>query len=433
MSTRSRLARTPPLPARFARRVLAVAAAHHRLISRPNPPDPRWNNGWFTRYQHPVLTAAHTPLEWRYDLNPATNPRFLERLGVNAVFNSGAIEHHGRICLVTRIEGCDRKSFFGLAESRNGLNGFRFRGQPIAIPETDTPADNMYDMRLTAHEDGWIYGIFCVERQDPNARAGDLSSAVAQCGIVRTRDLESWIRLPDIKTPSPQQRNVVLHPEFVEGQYAFYTRPQDGFIEAGKGGGLGWGLAPDITNCVIQAETIIDERVYHTIKEVKNGAGAPPVRTPAGWLHLAHGVRSCAAGLRYVLYCFLTDLKDPSRRLAAPGGYFLAPFTLEEFVGDVSNVAFCNGLVARRNGDVLIYYGTADTRLHVARTHVDVLVDYVLNTPPDPLTTARCVAQRRNLCNRNEQFLGTRPGAAVATLLQPSRTSRFRARGHTPR
>lgn len=406
------------LPSQFATRVRAVAAAHAKLLKSPNKPDPRWDNGWFTRYQKPVLTGAHTPIEWRYDLNPATNPRFLERIGINAVFNSGAIEHNGKVCILARIEGYDRKSFFGLAESKDGITGFKFRGQPIAIPETDHPADNMYDMRLTAHEDGWIYGIFCVERKDPAAKPGDLSSAVAQCGVVRTKDLETWERLADIKTPSPQQRNVVLHPEFVDGQYAFYTRPQDGFIDAGKGGGLGWGLAKDITNVVIKKETIIDERAYHTIKEVKNGAGAPPIKTKAGWLHIAHGVRGCAAGLRYVLYCFLTDLKDPSKRIAAPGGFFLAPFGLDEFVGDVSNVAFCNGLVTRKNGDVFIYYGTADTRLHLAKTTVDTLVDYVLNTPEDPLQTAKCVAQRRELCAKNEAFLASKSGAAVAKLLK---------------
>ncbi len=418
MPTAKKSAPESTLPAPFAKRVRAVAAAHNKLIKRTNKPDPRWDNGWFTRYEHPVLTGAHAPIEWRYDLNPATNPRFLERLGVNAAFNAGAIEHDGKICVMARVEGNDRKSFFGLAESKNGVTNFKFRGQPVVIPETGDPADNMYDMRLTAHEDGWIYGIFCVERQDPNAPAGDLSSAVAQCGIVRSKDLENWERLPDIKTPSPQQRNVVLHPEFVKGQYAFYTRPQDGFINAGKGGGLGWGLAKDITKCVIKKETIIDERAYHTIKEVKNGAGAPPIKTRAGWLHVAHGVRGCAAGLRYVLYCFLTDLDDPSKRIATPGGFFLAPFGLDEFVGDVSNVAFCNGVVTRKNGDVFIYYGTADTRLHVATTTVDTLVDYVLNTPEDPLESAKSVAQRRELCAENDAFLATKSGAAVAKLLR---------------
>jgi 4-O-beta-D-mannosyl-D-glucose phosphorylase len=401
----------------FLSRLRLVARNHAALIKRPNAPDTRWDNGWFTRYKFPVLTGAHTPIEWRYDLNPETNPRFLERLGINAVFNAGAIEHDGKICILARIEGFDRKSFFGVAESRSGVSGFKFRGSPVLIPELDHPADNMYDMRLTAHEDGWIYGIFCVERKDPSAKPGDLSSAVAQCGIVRTRDLETWERLPDIQTPSPQQRNVVLHPEFVNGQYAFYTRPQDGFIDAGKGGGIGWGLAKDITQAVIKKETIIDERTYHTIKESKNGAGAPPIKTKAGWLHIAHGVRGCAAGLRYVLYAFLCDLNDPSKRIASPGGYFLAPFGLEEFVGDVSNVAFCNGLVTRKNGDVFIYYGTADTRLHVAKTTVDTLLDYVLNTPSDPLQTAKCVTQRRALVSANEKFLSTESGKGIARLL----------------
>jgi len=382
-------------------RVQDVTSRHQALIERPNLPDPAWDNGWFARYQYPVLTAAHVPLEWRYDFDPATNPRFLERLPVNAVFNAGAIECDGRICLVARIEGGDRKSFFGLAASDSGTDSFQFVGGPIVLPELDDPATNVYDMRLTRHEDGWIYGVFCVERRDPGAAQGDLSSAIAQCGLVRTRDLESWERLPDIKSASPQQRNVVLHPEFVQGQYAFYTRPQDGFINAGSGGGIGWGLAPDISHPLIGPESIIDERIYHTIKETKNGAGAPPIKTSAGWLHIAHGVRNCAAGLRYVLYAFLCDLKEPWRRIASPGGYFLAPWGTEEFVGDVGNVAFANGLVVRGSGQVFLYYATVDTRLHVATTDVDTLVDYVLNTPVDPLLSNACAAQRLALYDRN--------------------------------
>jgi len=380
-------------------------SAYRDVVSRANPVDERWNNGWFQRYRHPVLTAEHVPPSWRYDFDPKSNPLFLERLAVNAVFNAGAIELDGEVLVVARIEGADRKSFFGLAASRSGTEGFRFVGEPIEIPETDDPATNMYDMRLTLHEDGWIYGVFCVERKDPQAKPGDFSSAVAQCGIARTRDLRRWERLPDIRTPSAQQRNVVLHPEFVNGKYAFYTRPQDGFIDAGSGGGIGWGLADDITNAVITSESIVDGRAYHTIKEVKNGAGAPPIKTEKGWLHIAHGVRGCAAGLRYVLYVFMTDLREPWLKTASPGGLFLAPWGVEEFVGDVGNVAFCNGAVARKDGSVLIYYATADSRLHVASTTVDALVDYALNTPEDALRTAECVRQRRELVEKNRRLM----------------------------
>ena len=380
-------------------------SAYRDVVSRANPVDERWNNGWFQRYRHPVLTAEHVPPSWRYDFDPKSNPLFLERLAVNAVFNAGAIELDGEVLVVARIEGADRKSFFGLAASRSGTEGFRFVGEPIEIPETDDPATNMYDMRLTLHEDGWIYGVFCVERKDPQAKPGDFSSAVAQCGIARTRDLRRWERLPDIRTPSAQQRNVVLHPEFVNGKYAFYTRPQDGFIDAGSGGGIGWGLADDITNAVITSESIVDGRAYHTIKEVKNGAGAPPIKTEKGWLHIAHGVRGCAAGLRYVLYVFMTDLREPWLKTASPGGLFLAPWGVEEFVGDVGNVAFCNGAVARKDGSVLIYYATADSRLHVASTTVDALVDYAINTPEDALRTADCVRQRRELVEKNRRLM----------------------------
>lgn len=394
-------------------RLRAVSRAHRNLLSRPNPPEPGWDNGWFVRYRHPVLTAAHIPLEWRYDFDPAANPRFLERLAVNAVFNAGALEYDGRVHVLARIEGADRKSFFGHAVSGGGTENFRFVGEPLAIPDLEDPATNVYDMRLTRHEDGWIYGVFCVERPDPDRPPGDLSRAVAQCGIIRTKDFSGWERLADIRTPSPQQRNLVLHPEFVEGQYAFYTRPQDGFIDAGSGSGIGWGLAPDITRAVIEKEIIIDERIYHTIKETKNGAGAPPIRTPRGWLHIAHGVRACAAGLRYVLYAFLCDLREPWKKIASPGGYFLAPWGVEEFTGDVGNVAFCNGVVTRADATVLIYYATADTRLHVASTTVDTLVDYVLHTPPDALRSADCVAQRRELADHNRGVLATVPEIAA--------------------
>lgn len=393
----------------YMERVRTVCAAHESLLESSNEMDPRWNNGWFARYRRPVLTAEHIPLIWRYDFDPAQNPRFLERLGVNAVFNAGALEHDGKVHILARVEGVDRKSFFALAVSESGTDKFRFVGDPICFADAEDPATNMYDMRLTRHADGWIYGVFCVERADPQRKAGDLSSAVAQCGIVRTKDFTNWERLADIRTPSPQQRNVVLHPEFVDGQFAFYTRPQDGFIDAGSGSGIGWGLAPDITRAVIEKEVIIDERIYHTIKETKNGAGAPPIKTPQGWLHIAHGVRGCAAGLRYVLYAFLCDLREPWRKIASPGGYFLAPWGVEEFIGDVGNVAFCNGVVTRQDGTVLVYYATADTRLHVASTTVETLVDYVLNTPEDALRSMDCAAQRRDLAARNRSFHAANP------------------------
>ncbi|MGA2181575.1 MAG: glycosidase [Bryobacteraceae bacterium] len=372
--------------------------AHERLIQRRNEALPE-TNGWFQRYRYPVLTGAHTPLFWRYDLNPATNPFLMERMGINGVFNVGAMEWHGNVVLMGRVEGNDRKSFFAVAESATGVDGFRFWEYPVVMPETAEPETNVYDMRLTAHEDGWVYGLFCAERKDPAAPPGDLSSAVAQCGIARTRDLKTWERLDDLRTPSAQQRNCVLHPEFVNGQYGFYTRPQDSFIEAGRGGGIGWGLAPDIEHAVIADEAIIERREYHTINEVKNGLGPAPFKTDKGWLHLAHGVRNTAAGLRYVLYCFLCDLKDPHVVIARPGGYFLAPEG-EERVGDVSNVTFSNGWV-RRGNDVFIYYGASDTRTNVATTTIDRLLDYVLNTPPDPLRSALCVRQRMELIEKN--------------------------------
>ncbi len=376
-------------------------------MHRDNPVDPSWSNGVFARYRYPVLTAAHVPLAWRYDLNPATNPRALERLGVNAVFNPGAIEWGGKFCLVCRVEGTDRKSFFAIAESQSPTQGFRFRAEPLVLPETGNPDVNVYDMRLTAHEDGHLYGIFCTERKDPAAPPGDESSAVAQCGIVRTRDLHAWERLPDLQTASPQQRNCVLHPKFVNGQYAFYTRPQDGFISTGSGGGIGWGLASDIEHAVIKDEIVIDPKRYHTINEVKNGAGAPPIRTDRGWLHVAHGVRNTAAGLRYVLYVLLCDLDEPWRVTHRPGGYFLAPQG-EERIGDVSNVVFCNGLIARQNGDVFIYYASSDTRIHVAATSVEALLDYATHTPADPLRSAACVQQRLALIRANAAYLAGR-------------------------
>jgi 4-O-beta-D-mannosyl-D-glucose phosphorylase len=379
--------------------------AHEDLIQRPNEPLDD-SNGWFQRYRHPVLTGAHAPLFWRYDLDPVTNPFLMERIGVNAAFNVGAMEWNGKIVLMARVEGTDRKSFFAVAESATGVDGFRFWDYPVTMPEGPDPETNVYDMRLTAHEDGWIYGLFCAERKDPAAAPGDLSSAVAQCGIARTRDLKTWERLDDLQTPSAQQRNCVLHPEFVDGQYAFYTRPQDSFIEAGKGGGIGWGLARNMEHAVIADETIMDRREYHTINEVKNGLGPAPFKTEKGWLHLAHGVRNTAAGLRYVLYCFLSELKASYKVIAKPGGYFLAPEG-EERIGDVSNVAFSNGWV-RRGNDVFIYYGASDTRTNVATTTVDRLLDYVLNTPPDPLRSAACVKQRTALIEKNLRLRGAK-------------------------
>ena len=383
----------------FATRKHTLQAEQQALLARPNAAQ-RPGNGIFLRYAHPVLSAAHVPLTWRYDMDPATNPFFMERLGINAVFNPGAIELDGRFFLVARVEGHDRKSFFAVAESDNGIDGFRFWDTPCVIPQTAAPDTNVYDMRLTKHEDGWIYGLFCTERKDPGARPGDESSAVAQCGIVRTRDLKTWERLPDLKTRSAQQRNVVLHPEFIDGQYALYTRPQDSFIEAGKGGGVALGLTASMAAAQIEVETVIDPKTYHTIKESKNGQGPAPLKTAHGWLHVAHGVRNTAAGLRYVLYCFMTALEDPTRVTHRPGGYFLAPEG-EERVGDVSNVVFSNGMVQRDNGDVYLYYASSDTRCHVLTTTVAQLVDYVCNTPEDPLRSDLCVQQRLALIARN--------------------------------
>ena len=390
---------TTRTPLTHTARLRHLLGKHEALTTRVNEADERWDNGIVTRYRYPVLTHEHTPVYWRFDINPATNPRLLERQGINAAMNSGAIFLDGTFFLIPRIEGVDRKSFFGLAESQTGLDNFRFHGHPILIPDGDDPATNMYDMRLTLHEDGWIYGVFCVERRAKGAPSGDLSSAEAQCGIVRTKDLTKWERLPDFRSPSPQQRNVVLHPEFIGGKYAWYTRPQDGFIDAGSGGGIGWALSDSINPAVCGPETIIDQRVYHTIKEVKNGAGAPPVKTPQGWLHVVHGVRGCAAGLRYVLYCFVTALDDPSKVIASPGGHLLAPFDGER-VGDVSNVVFSNGLGVRGE-EIFLYYASSDTRLHVATSDIPTLLDYAFNTPPDALTSHDCVVQRRELIDRN--------------------------------
>ncbi len=383
----------------FNSRLKLLTERHEELLSRKNSRIDS-SNGIVERYVNPVVTAEHTPLFWRYDFNYETNPHLLERLGINATFNCGAMEFNGKYVLAVRVEGVDRKSFFAIAESENGIDGFRFWDWPILMSETDVPDTNIYDMRMVRHEDGWIYGLFCTERKDPNAAPGDLSSAVAQCGIARTKDLHTWERLPDLKTKSPQQRNVVLHPEFVDGKYAFYTRPQDDFIDAGTGGGIGWGLSEKIDGAVVDEEIIIDSRVYHTIKETKNGLGPAPIKTKQGWLHLAHGVRGTAAGLRYVLYLFLCDLNEPWRMTHQPGGYFLAPEG-EERVGDVSNVLFSSGWIERGEGAVFIYYGSSDTRIHIATSTVEKLLDYVTNTPPDALRSFASVEQRYELIGRN--------------------------------
>jgi 4-O-beta-D-mannosyl-D-glucose phosphorylase len=390
----------------FDARLTELLRSHEALLSTRNR-KAEGGNGIFERYVNPVLTAAHAPIVWRYDLDFETNPMLLERIGVNAAFNSGAMEFEGKIVLAVRVEGADRKSFFAIAESETGVDGFRFWDYPVVMPETADPDTNVYDMRLVKHEDGWIYGLFCTERKDPNAAPGDLSSAVAQGGIARTRDLKMWERLSDLRTPSPQQRNVVLHPEFVEGKYAFYTRPQDDFIDAGSGGGIGWGLAESMENAVVDEERIVDPRLYHTIKETKNGLGPAPIKTDRGWLNLAHGVRGTAAGLRYVLYLFLCDLNEPWRVTHRPAGYFIAPEG-EERIGDVSNVVFSNGWVARENGDVFVYYGSSDTRMHVATSTVDRLLDYCINTPPDPLRSFGCVEQRSAMIRRNLEILSNR-------------------------
>ena len=387
----------------FRKKVQQLFNDQEKLLRKKNSPSKR-TNGVFQRYINPVLMADHVPIPWRYDLNVKTNPFLMERLGVNATFNSGAMEFNGKIILLVRVEGVDRKSFFAVAESPNGIDNFRFWEYPIQLSETNDADINVYDMRLVHHEDGWIYGLFCTERKDTNVPRTDTSSAIAQCGIVRTKDLLHWDRLPDLVTKSPQQRNVVLHPEFVRGKYAFYTRPQDGFIEAGSGGGIGWGLSERMEPAQIDSEIIIDDRQYHTIKEVKNGLGPAPIKTVKGWLQLAHGVRNTAAGLRYVLYLFLTDLKDPAKVIAMPAGYFLAPEG-EERIGDVSNVTFSNGWVERSDGKVFIYYGSSDTRMHVAVSSVEKLLDYVLHTPEDGLRTGASVQQRIQLIKRNIDLL----------------------------
>ena len=383
----------------YQAKIAALRERHEQLLRKPNIPE-EFGNGIYTRYKNPILTAEHTPLEWRYDFSEQDNPYLMQRIMMNATLNSGAIKCQGKYLLVVRVEGADRKSFFAVAESPNGIDNFRFWEEPITMPEDVIPATNIYDMRLTAHEDGWIYGLFCVERHD-DSQPDDLSAATATCGIARTKDLKIWHRLPDLKSKS-QQRNVVLHPEFVNGKYALYTRPQDGFIDAGSGGGIGWALIDDIEHAEIKDEKIINARHYHTIMEVKNGEGPHPIKTNWGWLHLAHGVRGCASGLRYVLYMYMTALDDPTHVIAQPGGYFLVPQG-DEYIGDVMNVAFTNGWIADADGKVFIYYASSDTRMHVAVSTVDRLVDYCMNTPEDGFTTAASVETIKKLIEKNHK------------------------------
>lgn len=389
----------------FENRLDELEKSHRQLIEQRNRTG--WSNGVWTRYVNPVLTAEHIPLFWRYDLNPESNPHLLERIGFGCTFNAGAILWKGRYLMVVRVEGNDRKSFFAVAESPNGIDNFRFWERPITLPEIEgNPDTNVYDMRLTAHEDGWIYGIFCTERKDPAAPATDTSSAVAAAGIARTKDFVNWERLPDLRSES-HQRNVVLHPEFVDGKYALYTRPQDGFIDAGSGGGIGWALIGDITHPEVKEQKIIENRIYHTVKEAKNGEGPHPIKTPEGWLHLAHGVRYCAAGLRYVLYMYMTALEDPSKVIAAPAGHTLAPWG-DERVGDVSNVLFSNGWVVDEKNNVYLYYASCDTKMHVATSTVDILVDYCLNTPSDGCAQAESVKRINRLIDSNLSYLKKR-------------------------
>ena len=384
---------------RYDNRLHILTKEYDELISRENEKILP-GNGVFERYKYPILTADHPPLEWRYDFNPETNPYLMERFGINAVFNAGAIKFNGKYLVMARVEGHDRKSFFAIAESPNGIDNFRFWEYPVQLPDLYPEETNVYDMRLTKHEDGWIYGIFCSESKDPDAPAGDLTSAIAAAGIIRSRDLKNWERLPNLVSQS-QQRNVVLHPEFVDGKYALYTRPHDGFIDAGSGGGISWALIDDITHAVVKKEIVIEQRHYHTIKEVKNGEGPHPIKTPQGWLHLAHGVRACAAGLRYVLYLYMTSLDDPSKVIAQPGGYFMAPVG-EERTGDVSNVLFSNGWIADEDGTVYIYYASSDTRMHVATSTIERLIDYCQHTPEDKLRSTTSVKSIYDIIEANK-------------------------------
>lgn len=383
----------------FYERLSVLEQEYEALINKPNQKEPV-SNGIYQRYESAVLTAKHTPITWRYDLDKKSNPYLMERFGINATFNAGAIKWNNKYLLMARVEGADRKSFFAVAESPNGIDHFRFWDYPVMMPESAVPDTNIYDIRLVAHEDGWVYGLFCTERRDPAAPEADQSAAIAQCGIARTRDLVHWERLPDLITSSPQQRNVVLHPEFVSGKYGFYTRPQDGFIEAGSGGGIGFGISDTIVNAVVNKQTVIDKKIYHTVYEAKNGLGPAPLKTKYGWLHLAHGVRNTAAGLRYVMYLFMTDLEDLTKVIYKPAGYFMAPEG-EERVGDVPNVLFSNGWILDEDGTVFIYYASSDTRMHVATSTIGQLLDYVMNTAPDGLSSASSLKQLYSLIDKN--------------------------------
>jgi 4-O-beta-D-mannosyl-D-glucose phosphorylase len=398
----------------FEKRARALQQAYTELLTRVNKKEEP-GNGVYNRYHYPILTAQHTPLFWRYDLNRKTNPFLMERFGINATFNAGALKLKSSYYLVVRVEGLDRKSFFAVAESSTGIDNFQFWAYPITMPETSEPDTNIYDMRLVQHEDGWIYGLFCTERRDPTAAPGDQSAAVAQCGIARTKDLKSWERLPDLKTPSPQQRNVVLHPEFVKGKYGFYTRPQDSFIEAGNGGGIGFGLSERMNPAVVENEIVIDEKRYHTVYEAKNGLGPAPIKTEQGWLHLAHGVRHTAAGLRYVLYLFMTDLKEITKVIFKPAGYFMAPEGIER-IGDVSNVVFSNGWIADEDGTVFIYYASSDTRMHVATSTIAQLLDYAMHTPEDGFRSATSVERLNKIIDGN-RVLAAQNSAGVAEMI----------------
>jgi len=384
----------------FQDRKTALEKEHKTLIEQKNEPQDNVGNGIYNRYKNPVVTASHVPLNWRFDLNEKTNPFLQERIGINAAFNAGAMKWNDKYLLAVRVEGIDRKSFFAIAESPNGIDNFKFWEKPCVIPQTEEPDTNVYDMRLVNHEDGWVYGIFCTERKDPKAPKGDTSSAVANAGIVRSKDLIHWERLPDLISNTGQQRNVVLHPEFVNGKYALYTRPQDGFIDVGSGGGVGLGYVDDMTNPVVKEEKIIFGKQYHTIYELKNGLGPAPIKTEKGWLHLAHGVRNTAAGLRYTLYMFMTDLNDISKVTHVPAGHFMGPEGIER-VGDVSNVLFSNGWIEGNDGTVYIYYASSDTRMHVAVSSVEKLVDYVTNTPADTFISAGSVQTIINQIEKN--------------------------------
>lgn len=402
----------------FQDRLVALQERYEKLINRNNE-RAEIGNGIFRRFKYPVLTADHTPLHWKYDLNPMTNPFLMERIGVNAVFNAGAIKFNGKYVMVARVEGNDRKSFFAIAESPNGIDKFEFWNRPISIPESDVPDANIYDMRLIEHEDGWIYGVFCTERRKTDVPPSDTSSAVAQCGIVRTKDLVEWDRLEDLTTSSSQQRNVVLHPEFVNGKYAFYTRPQDGFIDPGSGGGIAFGLSEKINPAIVVDQKVVDSRIYHTINEAKNGLGPGPIKTEKGWLHLAHGVRNTAAGLRYVLYLFMTDLQDLSKIIHKPGGYFMAPEG-DERVGDVSNVLFSSGWISDDDGSVYIYYASSDSRMHVATSTIERLCDYVINTPEDKFSSKESVLSINALIDANELYLDEKNEAVNDSIKVPA-------------